>query len=704
MKQLFQSLKTGDVDLVEMPVPSVGINQVLIKVNNSLVSLGTEKMLLDFGKASYLSKMRQQPEKVQQVLNKVRTDGLVSTMNAVQGKLEQPIPLGYSSVGVVEDIGPGVTELKVGDRVLTNGPHSEYVIASKNLITKIPDSLSFEEAAFGVVGAIGLQGVRLFTPTFGETVVVVGLGLIGLMTVQILRSNGCNVIGVDFDPLKVTRANAYGAKCICVNDGFDVRPEIIAQNDGREVDGVIITASTTSDDVISYSAQACRKRGRIILVGVTGLNLKRSDFYEKEISFQVSCSYGPGRYEKKFEEEGLDYPLGFVRWTEQRNFAAVLDGISQKRILVQGLITKKIPFASLPDLYSNLNNLSGELGILISYGASANVKKDKQVFISQKTEYDPHELESISLLGGGNFASSVLLPAFKKNGFIFKDIGSRSGGAVIAHSSRKFKFRSVVSDYDLILNDEDIKNLAITTRHNSHGALVLSALKRQKNVFVEKPLAIEEGELDQIEEFFKNESSPKPILMVGFNRRFSPIAVDVKKKLMRSSHKKNFLMTINAGNIDSNHWTQDLGVGGGRLVGEACHFIDLLRFLSGEKIVDNNVVTLDEGCRDTFIITLKFKNGDIGTINYITNGNNRFPKERLEVFYGGNIIVVDNFCKVKGIGAKGIVHSFKSQDKGHLCQIEAFKKSVLTGEQPVDLDEVFEVSRVALKLQKDIYR
>lgn len=701
MKQLFQSLKTGEVKLEELPVPSCAPGQVLIKTSRTLVSLGTEKMLLNFGKANFINKVKQQPEKVQQVLTKIKTDGLIPTLNAVKTKLEQPLALGYSSVGVVLEVGKNVVDLKPGDRVVSNGPHAEYATVPRNLIAKIPDNVSDDSAAFTIVGAIGLQGIRLINPSLGETIVVVGLGLIGLLTVQLLKASGCNVIGYDFDEDKVKRARSYGAHAFVLSELVDPVVESLNLTNGIGVDGVIITASTKSNEVISQAAQMTRVRGRVVLVGVIGLDIKRSDFYEKEISFQVSCSYGPGRYDPGYEEQGLDYPIGFVRWTEQRNFEAVLDSMLNHRLIVGDLITTKVKLEDAPSLYSGLSNSNSELGIIIEYSELREELKKSITFSAAAKETDV--TGAVSMIGAGQFAGAVLLPAFQRNQFTFKKLGSRSSSALGPHLRSKFNFECLTSDYDEILEDKSINTVIITTRHNSHGKLVLSALQKGKNVFVEKPLALNQKEISEIEAFYAQEKGKTPILMVGFNRRFSPLVSDLKKHIDGISSSKVFIMTVNAGAIPKKHWTQDANVGGGRLVGEGCHFIDLLRFLSGSSIKTGTVSVMDSECKDTFSIQLTFANGDIGTIHYLANGNKSFSKERLEVFVGGKIIVLDNFKKLQGIGLKRLKYALKSQDKGHNNEVKKFRDSLVQGVNPIPLEEIFEVSSWAVKLQGEIH-
>ncbi|WP_413570388.1 bi-domain-containing oxidoreductase [Bdellovibrio sp. HCB117] len=700
MKQIFQNLKTGSVTIEQLPLPGVGAGQVLIQTTRSLISLGTERMLVEFGKASWIDKARQQPEKVQQVLTKIKTDGLMPTVQAVMSKLDQPLPLGYCNVGVVKAVGAGIHDLKVGDRVVSNGPHAEAVTVSRNLVAKIPDNVSDDEAAFTVLGSIGLQGIRLINPTLGETVVVVGLGLIGLLTVQLLKANGCEVIGFDFDPDKVRRANEMGAKAYLVTEAVDPVSTVLEITNNIGADAVVITASTKSDDVISQSAQMCRQRGRVVLVGVVGLDIKRSDFYEKEISFQVSCSYGPGRYDVNYEQKGLDFPIGFVRWTEQRNFEALLGLLSQKRLNVNELISKSIVLDDAPSVYSQIGEDKTVLGILIRYAADSTFALTSVPVVSGQTAKTSEP--GLAILGAGQFATAVLLPALKEAGFRFTTLASRSG-SLGAHVARKFGFNKISSDYDEVLADSNISTVVISTRHNSHGSLVLKSLAAGKNVFVEKPLALSESEIDKIEEFYRGKSSA-PLLMVGFNRRFAPLTVDLKRTLDRMATKKAMIMTVNAGAIPAKHWTQDPEVGGGRLVGEGCHFIDLLRYLAGSEISASEVMANDGGCLDTFTIQLKFKNGDIGTIHYFANGSKAFPKERLEVFCGGKIFILDNFKKLSGLGLKGMKYILGKQDKGHRAEAVEFIKSLNQGTQPIPLAEILEVSRVAIQLQEKVFK
>src|SRR5690554_3438405 len=476
MKQIIQDLKNGDTLLVEVPAPIVKPGQVLIETTRSLVSLGTERMLVEFGKANFIQKARQQPDKVKEVLNKIKSDGLKPTVDAVFNKLGQPLPLGYCNVGRVIAVGKGVQDFKVGDRVASNGPHAEYVSVFTNLVVKIPDNVSDDEAAFTVVGAIGLQGIRLANPTLGETVVVVGLGLIGLITSQLLKANGCKVIGFDFDETKVALAAQLGVNAVNPGKGIDQVAYVMAQTNQLGADAVIITASSKSNEIISQSARMSRKRGRIILIGVIGLDISRADFYEKELTFQVSCSYGPGRYDEAYEQKGQDYPFPFVRWTEKRNFEAVLQAVSFKSIHLQDLITERIPLDDYQKIYGDMASNKSIASIL--------VYPEKNEAPLNSITLSNNQLKAgrgtVGIIGAGNFASAMILPSLKKTSANLKYIASSGGlsGTVLA---KKFGVSQSTTDYQVILEDTEVELVIVTTRHNVHARMVIESLKGGKD-------------------------------------------------------------------------------------------------------------------------------------------------------------------------------------------------------------------------------
>ena len=549
MKQILQNLGSGETLLAEVPCPRRGSGSVLIQTSNSLVSLGTEKMLIDFGKGGLLAKARSQPDKVKQVLQKVKTDGLWTTIDAVRSKLDTPITLGYCNAGVVVEADNG-SGYHPGDRVVSSGPHAEMVSIPVNLTAAIPENVSFETAAFTVVGAIGLQGIRLMQPTLGEKIVVSGLGLIGLLCVQMLRAHGCQVLGIDFDARKLELARQFGAQTVDLSADQD--PVKIANEwtGGTGVDGVLVTASTKSDELIHQAAAMCRKRGRIVLVGVIGLNLRRADFYEKELSFQVSCSYGPGRYETNYEGRGMDYPIGFVRWTEQRNFQAVLNLMAEGKIDVEPLITHRYSFDDALAGYQAVNE-KGAMGIVLDYGEAPSPEKAKQQINVTGNEIAKKSGDvGIAFIGAGNFATRTLLPQLPTKGIFKKTIVSGTGVSA-AYAGKKFGFKEVSTDSDQVFNDPDVDAVFVTTRHNSHCRFVCQALEAGKHVFVEKPLAMNVEELDTIAE--KMTAHPNQCVMVGFNRRFSPHSVEIKSWLNSTPGPKCIMITVNAGAIPADH-------------------------------------------------------------------------------------------------------------------------------------------------------
>lgn len=704
MRQILQSLKTGDIELAEVPVPRVKPGALLIQTSRSLISLGTERMLLNFGKAGWVDKARQQPDKVKQVLQKVKTDGLMPTVNAVFNKLDQPLTLGYSNAGKVIAVGDGVFGFKVGDRVVSNGNHAEFVCISQHLCAKIPDNVSFTSASFTVVAAIGLQGIRLIDPSLGESVAVVGLGLIGLLSCQILQANGCRVIGFDFDRQKVAMARSYGVEAFDLSQGSD--PVELAMNfsHGNGVDAVLITAATTSNDPIQQAPQMCRKRGRVVLVGVTSLNISRDDFYKKEISFQVSCSYGPGRYDSAYEEKGLDYPIGFVRWTEQRNFTAILDLMAAGRLKTCDLVSHEIDFADAQRAYKMVSEAKDVLGLVLTYNESADAEM-KSVQISQPeitSEAQPHQ-PVIGLIGAGNYAGGMLIPAFAKTSAILKTIAS-SGGVSGTHIGSKNGFNISTTDSSLIFNDPQINTVVISTRHGSHAHFICEALKKGKNVFVEKPLCLNFAELAQIEQAYRDASKDRPIrLMVGFNRRFSPLTQVCRQQLSSSNAPCSIIATINAGKIPADHWTQDFASGGGRLIGEGCHFIDLIRYLTGSPIVSVQTTSMEnpqmpELPPDTLSLTLACRDGSIGTVHYFANGCKDFPKERIEIFSNGRIVQLDNFKSLNFFGWPGAKsQSLWAQDKGQEKCVSEFVNSIETGSEcPIAFEEIIETAKITL--------
>lgn len=697
MLQVFQNLKDGKTELIEIPAPKKAHGHAIIQTTKSLISVGTERMLVDFGKASLVEKARSQPDKVKMAVEKVKTDGLFATYDAVRSKLDQPLPLGYCNVGQIVDAGN--TGYEKGTRVVSNGHHAEVVRVAKNLIANIPDEVDDESAAFTVLGAISLQGVRLVNPTIGETVVVIGLGLIGLLTVQVLKANGCRVLGIDFDSAKCELAKEFGAEVVDLSKEQD--PIIMAEaySRGRGVDAVIITASSKSNDIVHQAATMCRKRGRIVLVGVVGLELSRADFYEKELIFQVSCSYGPGRYDKDYEDRGRDYPFGFVRWTEQRNFEAVLDLMASGSINIKPLISHRFNIEDALEAYETLDDRSS-LGILLSYRRATSESLKKNTVLLRANAVNKAQKGNVAFIGGGNYASRVLIPAFKRGGANLTTLVT-SGGMNAVHHGKKNGFLSASTDIDQALDDA-VDAVVIATQHNLHASQTVRALEKGKHVFVEKPLALTHEEIDKIEASHK---VAQTMVMVGYNRRFSPHVQKIKNLIDVKSSPKAFIMTMNPGKIPKDHWTQNAEIGGGRIIGEACHYIDLMRFLAGSKIKSFNAVKIGENdfieiTEDKALISLTFEDGSIGSIHYFANGGKSFPKERIEVFCDDAVLQLDNFRKLRGFGWKGFGRmNLWSQDKGQENCVDAFMDSVRKGlSNPIPQDEIFEVARVCVDI------
>ena len=694
MNQVLQYLASGATKVTDVPALGCRPGHLLIATRRSLISAGTERMLVEFGQASLLSKARAQPERVSQVLDKVRTDGLLPTIETVRARLDQPLPLGYCNAGVVLDVGEGVTGFSVGDRVASNGPHAEVVCVPKHLCTRIPDGVYDDEAAFTVLGAVALQGIRLASPTLGESVAVIGLGLVGLMAVQMLRANGCRVLGIDYSVQRLHLARGFGAQTVDLSAGADPIAAGKAFSQGRGVDAVLITASTESSDPVHQAAQMSRKRGRIVLVGVTGLELSRADFYEKELAFQVSCSYGPGRYDDAYEGRGHDYPLGYVRWTEGRNLGAVLELMAEGKLDVRPLISHRVPLSQAAEAYRLLTEDGSALGILLTY-PEQSLEPQRTVQIRQPVASSPAAAVTAGVIGAGSFSTLVLLPALARTPARLRTVASAAGVSA-SHAAAKFGFEQAESDYHAILADPEINTVFIATRHNTHARMVVEALRAGKHVFVEKPLALDCDELAAVR-LALDETRGRQLL-VGYNRRFSALAIKMHQLLGVRSQPISMIYTVNAGAVPADHWIQDPQVGGGRIVGEACHFVDLLRYLVDRPIVGLESRMLGEAPgvsvrQDKMTVLLEFADGSTGAVHYLANGSKRYRKERVEAFSEGRVLVLDNFRALRGYGwPRFRTMRLWRQEKGHAPEIAAFVERVASGGPPLiswpELEEV----------------
>lgn len=690
MKQVLQSLRTGQIELAEVPCPIVRPGHLLIQTTCSLISAGTERMLVEFGQAGLIGKARAQPDKVKQVLAKIRTDGLLPTLEAVFSRLDEPLPLGYCNVGRVVEVGRGVEGFNVGDRVASNGPHAEMVCVPATLAARVPEGVPDDAASFTVLASIALHGVRLAEPTLGERFVVFGLGLLGLVGAQFLRAHGCRVLGVDVNAQRCRLAESFGCETVCVSGGGDPVKAAEAFTNGYGADGVLITASAKNDTIMHQSAQVCRKRGRIVLVGVVDLSLSRADFYEKELSFRVSCSYGPGRYDPVYEAQARDYPRPYVRWTVARNFEAVLDALATQQLDVSPLISRRIPHGRAAEAYHSILKDSGVLGAVLTYPEQPPPGERVVALRSGGAAAAPGARPVVGVIGAGNFTKLVLLPAIRSAGAEIACVAS-AGGVSGLHAARKFDAEAAASDLRRVLDDPRITTVFITTRHGAHAGMVCDALEAGKHVFVEKPLAVDEAGLERVRA--ARAAHPQQHLMVGFNRRFAPHAVTARRLLAGRSHPVAIELMVNAGEIPPEHWTQDAESGGGRIIGEGCHFIDLAMFLVGCPITNVQAVMFGpQAARprdDKMSINLTFADGSIATVHYWSNGPKSYPKERVEVFSEGRVLVIDNWRRLRSFDWRGAPTQRIRMDKGHKAEVAAFLERVAAGGAPlIPFDEI----------------
>lgn len=704
MKQILQHLRTGEIEVADVPCPNVRPGHLLIQSTCTLISAGTERMLVEFGRGSLLAKARSQPDKVKQVIQKIKSDGLLPTLEAVFSRLDEPLPMGYCNVGRVIELGAGVSGFEVGDRVVSNGPHAEVVCVPSTLAAKIPTGVSDDIASFTVLGSIALNGVRLMQPTFGERFVVVGLGLLGQMTVQLLRSSGCQVLGIDLKDSRCKLARQYGA--ITCGGGAD--PVVAAEtfSSGRGVDGVLITASAKNDDLMHQAAQMCRKRGRVVLVGDVSLQLRRSDFYEKELTFQVACSYGPGRYDPAYEEQARDYPMAFVRWTEGRNFEAMLESFEEGWVDVEPLITDRIPQADAKRAYDAIASDASALGILLTYPEQAPPLRRtisvRRTFRTVTRATAP----KIGIIGAGLYTKVSLLPAIRAAGADVISIAS-SGGLSSATVGRKYEARDATTDYRAMLRNPEINTVFITTRHDQHARMAVEALEAGKHVFVEKPLAIDREGLEAVRDAVA--AHPDQQFMVGFNRRFAPHTVGLRQLLRERSQPISVNFTVNAGQLPANHWLHNPQVGGGRIIGEGCHFIDLVLHIVGHPITSVQAAQFGEAAgplrQDKMTILMTFADGSIGSVLYWSNGGKSYPKERVEVFSEGRVAVIDNWRSLQTFDWPNSPRLRTRQDKGHRSEVQLFLDRVQQGGPPLisfdQLEMVTAASFAAVESARD---
>lgn len=686
MKQLLQNIKTGKTTVEDVPVPTPQEGQALVKVAASLVSAGTERMIVEFAEKNLVGKARSRPDLVKQVLDKARREGLVPTVQAAFNRLDQPMALGYSSAGVIVALGRNTPGLKVGQRVACAGlnyaVHAEYNVVPHNLITPLPKNVDFESAAFTTLGAIAMHGFRLAEPQIGENVAVIGMGLLGLLAAQIAEAAGCRVLGIDIDPARLALASSLGLKAVSRQQAVDAAQAFTSH---RGFDAILICADTKSNDPVELAGAIARDRARVVATGAVGLTFPRKVYYEKELSFINSRSYGPGRYDPSYEENGVDYPIGYVRWTEGRNFQAVVDLMASGKLKVQPLITHRFPIEEASRAYEIITGKKKEvfLGVVLTYAQEkvSSVPVSRVLFHQRDT--GQRDTVKLGILGAGNFANAVLLPAIKKAGDISLIGIASAGGLHAQHAGKKFGFQYAASSDDEILNDPNINTVAILTRHDSHAELVVKALKAGKHVFVEKPLAINSEQLSMIsKQLLKTDHC---LLMTGFNRRFAPLAQNLHSQISNLQEPKHIHYRINAGYLPLTHWTQDPATGGGRIIGEACHFIDFIAFLVGAPPVSVTAHALPDGGKyreDNVSMTFAFPDGSLGVVDYLANGDKAFPKERVEVFCGGAVAVLDDFVSLQVVRDGKRKEERRAQDKGHVGEWKAFAKAIREGGEP----------------------
>jgi len=701
MKQVIQDLSSHELRVTEVPPPSAQRGRVLVRTAASLISAGTERMTVEMGKRSLLGKARERPDLVRQVVQKAQTEGVLNTLTAVRAKLESVVALGYSAAGIVIGVGDDVTEFSAGDRVACAGAgyasHAEVLSVPRNLCVRLPGNLDFESGAFGTLGAIALQGIRLASPTLGESCVVIGLGLIGQLTVQLLKANGCRVFGIDPDNQRIALARRLGAEDGCAPDET-AGQRVMEWSRGHGADAVLITAATSSNQPVEMAGEISRLKGRVVAVGLVGLDVPRDLYYHKELTLQVSMSYGPGRYDAEYEERGHDYPFAYVRWTEGRNIETFLDLAADKRVSVEPLITHRFQIDDAERAYQLITGAVKEpyLGILLRYDTERELARRIPLVAAQSRTSVPEKSVRIGLIGAGSYAKRYLLPNFKACAAQFESIATASGLSA-RQVGDKYGFRECVSGADEVLADEHANLIVIATRHDTHAELARRALERGHHVFVEKPLALNEEELASV---LQAAAGSDRQLMVGFNRRFSPSAVAAKEFFQDAKTPLSINYHVNAGRIPVDHWIQDPREGGGRIIGEVCHFIDLMQFLTGavstrvyaEAIAGRNAEVLDA---DSVFITLRFADGSNGSIAYLAEGDRALAKERVEIFGAGRTFVLDDFRRAIQIsGGKEKRVRLSGQDKGQANEVRAVCRAVVEGgPAPIGLEDLAATTR-----------
>ncbi len=707
MKQILQNMRDGKTSVIDLPVPSVKQKTALVQTCNSLVSAGTERMLVEFAEKSLIGKASSRPDLVKQVLSKARREGLIPTIEAAFNKLDQPMALGYSSAGIIVEVGEGLQGFNPGDRVACGGGgfavHAEYGVVPQNLLVHLPDNVDFESAAFTTLGAIALQGFRLAQPQLGETVCIIGLGLLGLLSAEIAKAAGCQVFGIDLSADRIKLAESMNVSCVL---RAECEETAMAFTHNRGFDHVLICADTASDDPVNLAGLLAREKGTVIAVGAVGLNLTRKLYYEKELDFRISRSYGPGRYDPSYEEGGQDYPFGYVRWTEGRNMQAFVDLLAQGKINLKPLISHRYPIEEAPQAYELITGKTGEafLGVLITYPLKTSTNPVRKVEFTSSAQ--PTAGIRLGVLGAGNYAQAVFLPIVHKNGGITPVGICTASGLTASHAAKKFGYQFASSTEADVLESDQINTVLLLTRHQQHARQAATALKNNKHVYCEKPLALNVEELAAVEAQLQQKDAP--LLTVGFNRRFAPLAVQLKEYFKDQSEPLMINYRVNAGFLPSNHWLHDAQQGGGRIIGEGCHFIDFVVWMADSLPVEVNAQALPDGGKyhqDNCVINLRFANGSMAAVTYLANGNKNFAKERAEVFGAGKIGVLDDFRSLELVseGKRQIIRSRLKQDKGHQAAWQAFTKAIISGASaPIPYDQLIAVHKACYAAVKSI--
>ncbi len=701
MLQLALSLKTGKMKLLEVPFPALLEGNVMVRNHYSVISAGTESRTVKDASLGYIGKAKARQKEVKQVIETIKTNGLLETYKIVMNKLEAPSSIGYSCAGEVIALGNEVNDLKVGDYVACGGQsayHAEVVSVPRNLCVKVLEEVDLKHAAFTTIASISIQGIRQAQLALGESCVVIGLGLLGQLTIHVLNTAGIRSIGIDIDERKVKLANENGALLALNRNQANIEDIILGFTNGYGADAVIITAASSSTDPINLAGALCRKKGKVVLVGRVLTNFDRTNYYNKELDLRMSTSYGPGRYDKTYEEKGNDYPIGYVRWTENRNMQSFIDLLNQKKVKIDGLITHIFDIKKAPEAYQMILKKSEKFtGILIKYDIEKELKR-KVILADLKY---PCADANIGFIGAGSFSQNILLPRMAG---LCNFVGvTTAKGRSARYVADKYKFSYCTDNVDDIINDDEINTLFITTPHYNHTEYAIRGLTEGKNVFVEKPLSINLKELEEIRKVYEGRTD-SPRLMVGYNRRFSPHVQELKKRFL-DIQPKAISYRINAGVLPADHWMHDPEIGGGRIISEVCHFIDLTMFITGSKISSIFAHALNEPANlfGTVTINLSFKNGSIATISYFSNGNKKIPKEYLEIFCDREVAIIDDFKKMKIFSNKISKYKLSRQDKGHKEEIKLFLNSIKKGlPSPIPFDEIYLSTYATLKVTESM--